>query len=276
MWKSFARLLAAICALFLLISCGTAGGSHDRGTTSKNDSAKKERVATDESAKEKEQAQNDENNQSSRTETNGDQKAITVVNNPSSILVLVNKTHKLPDGYAPKDLVYPNVRFPYKEKIEKRKLRAVAAHALEEMFAAADRAGITLYGESGYRSYDRQVAIYEQNVKTLGKDKAAMVSAYPGTSEHQTGLAIDITSADMLSAGDPLTAKFGETKAGKWVAANAYRFGFIIRYPKGKENITGYEYEPWHIRYVGKKAAKYIHDHNITLEQYVEADKVNK
>ena len=242
MWKPFARFLAAICAIFLLISCGTAGGSHhDRGPTSKNDSGKKERTATDESAKEKEQAQNGEYNQPSRTKTSGSQKAITVVNNPSSILVLVNKTHKLPDGYAPKDLVYPNVRFPYKEKIEKRKLRAVAAHALEEMFAAADRAGITLYGESGYRSYDRQVAIYEQNVKTLGKEKAAMVSAYPGTSEHQTGLAIDITSADMLSAGDPLTAKFGETKAGKWVTANAYRFGFIIRYPKGKENITGYE-----------------------------------
>ncbi|WEG11491.1 M15 family metallopeptidase [Pullulanibacillus sp. KACC 23026] len=190
---------------------------------------------------------------------------IQVVKDPTSITVLVNKTHKLPDGYVPPHLVYPKVAFPYSDLIEKRMMRDVAAKALESMFAAAKNDGIVLYGESGYRSYIRQESVYAYNVKTKGKAQASIVSAYPGTSEHQTGLAMDITAADVQ---DDLVQAFGSEPEGKWVAKHAHEYGFIIRYPKGKESITGYEYEPWHIRYVGVKAATYIYEHHLTLEEY--------
>lgn len=178
----------------------------------------------------------------------------------------MNKTHKLPDGYVPPNLVYPNVTFPYTEKIEKREMRQVAATALEKMFDAASAQGIHLYGQSGYRSYTTQKAIFAFNVKNEGYKQASIVSAHPGTSEHQTGLAIDVTAADV---NDELIQKFGDTPEGQWLSANAYKYGFIIRYPKGDQNITGYEYEPWHIRYVGVDVATQIHTHNWTLEQYI-------
>lgn len=190
---------------------------------------------------------------------------IQVVTDPTSITVLVNKTHKLPDGYVPPHLVYPNVAFPYSAKVEKREMRAVAAHALEKMFAAATKDGIPLYAQSGYRSFATQQAIFAYNVKTEGYKQANIVSAHPGTSEHQTGLAMDLTDPEVQ---DQLIQKFGDTPEGKWVAQHAHEYGFIIRYPKGKESITGYEYEPWHIRYLGVKVATYIYQHHLTLEQY--------
>jgi len=196
---------------------------------------------------------------------------LIVDKNPESLLVLVNKTHKLPDGYIPPDLIYPDVRFPYSNMIEKRKVRSVAAKALKRLFMAADNVGYKLYGESGYRSYDRQVSIYNSSVNKYGVAKASTISAHPGTSEHQTGLAVDITSQEMVNEdpSDPLIQKFGDTAEGHWVARNAHKYGFIIRYPKGKEKMTGYEYEPWHIRYVGVKVAKDIYEHGWTLEEYL-------
>lgn len=272
MMRFSTKIATGLCAATMLIACG-----HDDSKTENHKVTKHETVKKKDSHKIQDLSA--KNNQDSNTDKNANQSdkdgAITVIANPTSILALVNKTHQLPDGYTPKNLVYPNVPFPYPDKIEKREMRADAADALEKMFAAASDAGFKLYGESGYRSYQRQVSVYEHNVQTLGKAKADIVSAHPGTSEHQTGLAMDITSQDMLTNADPLTQQFGDTDAGKWVANNAYQFGFIIRYPKDKENITGYEYEPWHVRYVGVKAATYIHDHHITLEQYINAEKVD-
>ena len=115
---------------------------------------------------------------------------------------------------------------------------------------------------SSYRSYDYQVNLYNNYVKSDGKDAADTYSARPGFSEHQTGLAVDIYNKEL-----PYTS-FEETKEFEWMQKNAYKYGFILRFPKDKVNITGYQYEAWHYRYVGKKAAKYIHDHNITLEEY--------
>jgi LAS superfamily LD-carboxypeptidase LdcB len=192
--------------------------------------------------------------------------AIQVVSNPTSVTVLVNKTHKLPDGYIPPDLVYPNVKFPYSEKIEKREMRAVAAHALEKMFAAASKDGITLYAQSGYRSYVTQKAVFDDSVKTEGLKKTITAVAIPGTSEHQTGLAIDLTSP---AVNDDVVQAYANTPDGEWVANNAHVYGFIIRYPKGKDAITGYEYEPWHIRYVGADVATYLYEHHLTLEEYL-------
>lgn len=189
-----------------------------------------------------------------------------VIQNPENILVLVNKNYFLPADYEPSDLTIPKVPFSFGDSdIPKRYMRKEAAHALEQLFAAAKKEGIILYGASGYRSYERQAAIFDAEKKQKGEEKAAQSVARPGQSEHQTGLTIDVTSE---SVHFQITEKFGETKEGIWLQNNAFKYGFIIRYPKGKENITQYKYEPWHIRYVGKKAAKVIQENHLTLEEY--------
>ncbi|GAB6443368.1 M15 family metallopeptidase [Bacillus luti] len=189
---------------------------------------------------------------------------LILVNDQNSPLVVVNKERKLSSSYVPKNLRIPNVKFPFAEKVEKKYIQDVAATALEEMFKAAEKDGMHLFGVSGYRSYERQTQIYKNNVKTMGQKEADAVSAVPGTSEHQTGLSIDISSQ---SANFELEQKFGATPEGKWVAEHAHEHGFIIRYPEGKTDITGYTYEPWHIRYVGKEHATYIYENGLTLEE---------
>lgn len=189
---------------------------------------------------------------------------IPTVTNSDSIDVVVNKKRFLPSSYIPK-LVEPNVPFTFKGKSEKRMMRPEAAQALESLFAGAKNDGITLYGVSAYRSYVTQKSIYEGNVKSQGEKEASQFSAKPGTSEHQTGLAIDV------SDGDPkclVEQCFASSKAAKWLEEHAAEYGYIIRYLKGKESITGYSYEPWHIRYVGKEVAAEIAKQGITLEEY--------
>ncbi|UVI29250.1 M15 family metallopeptidase [Paenibacillus spongiae] len=182
--------------------------------------------------------------------------------------LLINKDHPLPEDYKPDDLVYPDVKFTFLEKIEKRMMRKPASQALEKLFAAAAKDGLPLAGVSAYRSHDRQKQLFEAYVRKDGEAKARTYSAYPGTSEHETGLAIDVTGADGKCAA---TGCFGGTPEAKWLAKHAYEFGFIIRYPKGKEDITGYQYEPWHLRYVGPTAANTIYSHGWTLEEHAEA-----
>lgn len=186
--------------------------------------------------------------------------------------MLINKQIKLPEDYEPKDLVYPDVRFTFNEKIEKRMMRKEAAAALEKLFAAAERDKLPLAGVSAYRSHARQKALFESYVRKDGEEKARTYSAYPGTSEHETGLAIDVTGADGKYAADD---RFAGTKEAKWLAEHAHEYGYIIRYPKGKEKITGYQYEPWHIRYVGVETAKEIYERGITLEEYANAVEVS-
>jgi zinc D-Ala-D-Ala carboxypeptidase len=188
-----------------------------------------------------------------------------LVTNQLDIAVVVNKKRALPESFAPTDLTEPQVPFSFSEKNEKRMLRKEAALALEKLFKLASQDGIKLYGISGYRSYATQKSVYNSNVKNQGQAAADKVSAQPGNSEHQTGLAIDVSSA---SAKFGLEESFGSTAEGKWLAAHAHEAGFIIRYPKGKESITGYSYEPWHIRYVGMDMAREILDNKWTLEEY--------
>lgn len=189
-----------------------------------------------------------------------------VIQNPTNYMALVNKQYSLPDGYAPEDLVRPNVLFSFGDQdIEKSYLREEAAKALELMFSEGKKNGMDYFAVSGYRSYTRQTAVFNAEVSKYGKDKAIQAVAIPGSSEHQTGLSMDLSSQ---SANFELSEEFGETVEGKWVAENAHRFGFILRYPKGKEGITGYKYEPWHFRYVGKEAAAIIYEKQLTLEEY--------
>jgi len=161
----------------------------------------------------------------------------------------------------------PDIPFSFSSKtLDKRKLQRVAAEALEKLYRAAlKEKGLKIYGVSGYRSYDRQYEIYGTNLFTRGITHTNLYSAMPGASEHQTGLAIDVSCS---SIGYSLINSFATTKEGKWLKDNAWRFGFILRYPKDKEHITGYAYEPWHIRYVGVPLAYYLYKNNLTLEEY--------
>jgi zinc D-Ala-D-Ala carboxypeptidase len=189
-----------------------------------------------------------------------------VIQNATNTMALVNKGFALPNGYIPQDLVRPKVAFSFGDQdIEKSYLRKEAGEALELMFSDAVKNGVHLFAVSGYRSYERQKAVFDAEVNRVGYEKAVQAVAVPGNSEHQTGLSMDISSE---SANFGLTEQFGETEEGKWLANNAHRFGFIQRYPKGKEEITGYQYESWHYRYVGVKAATQIFENQLTLEEY--------
>jgi D-alanyl-D-alanine carboxypeptidase len=184
---------------------------------------------------------------------------------PSSITVYVNKEYCLPKDYKPKNLVTPNIRFDITYYDEKTLMRPEAAKALEKLFAAAEKNGYTLFGVSAYRSFDRQYKIFTNNIATQGKEHTLMYSAVPGTSEHQTGLAIDVSVA---SLNNKLSDEFADTPEGKWLAHNSYKYGFIIRYTKDKAAITGYAYEPWHIRFVGRGLAYYLYTNQLTLDEY--------
>lgn len=194
---------------------------------------------------------------------------------PESLTVLVNRAFLLPENYIPKNLVMPKIKFDTKVITEKNNLRGDAAIQVEKMIKAAKKKKIKITGVSGYRSYARQKAVFDQSVKDHGKDHADKYCAIPGSSEHQTGLAIDVSTPDIANV---LEEKFADTKAGKWIAKNSYKYGFVVRYPKGKQKITGYNYEPWHLRYVGISTAKYLYNNKLTLEEMynVSMNKENK
>lgn len=184
---------------------------------------------------------------------------------PSSYTVLVNRDHLLPKNYVPDDLVYVDIPFDTYGKKENHKMRKAAAKAVKALISKAKKNKLNLFGISAFRSYKRQKDIYKRNIKHKGKEKTDYYSAEAGSSEHQTGLTIDLSTR---SIGYDLVEALAHTKEGKWLEKNCYKYGFIIRYPKGKEKITGYKYEPWHIRYVGKNMAKYLYQKNLTLEEY--------
>ncbi|WP_042351487.1 M15 family metallopeptidase [Bacillus massiliigorillae] len=188
-----------------------------------------------------------------------------VASHPSDIAVLINKEFRLPENYVPNDLVYPDVPFIFNEKIEKRQMRKEPAEALKRMFEAAKSDGIHLAGVSGYRSEAAQTRLYNNYVSKDGVEEADRYSARPGHSEHQTGLSIDVSG---ITGEFAVEDQFANTEEAKWLDKHAHEYGFIIRFPKGKEDITGYKYKPWHIRYVGKDIATEIHEKGITLEEY--------
>jgi len=146
-------------------------------------------------------------------------------------------------------------------------LQADALAALEEMLADASDAGHTILVLSAYRSYQHQILAFDRNIELMGSvEEAERVSARPGHSEHQLGTTVDLTSA---AASWDLLESFGATPEGQWVAENSWRYGFIISYPEGFEAITGYKYEPWHIRFLGADTAADVHDSGLTLYEYL-------
>lgn len=186
--------------------------------------------------------------------------------------ILVNKKHRLSPSYVPPELTEPRILFDAPSNSPKRLLDLPAARAAEQLFSSARSQGIFLYGISGYRSYERQKEIYEKRLKEMPPSYVNFYVAPPGASEHQTGLALDVScpSIDLQ-----LEDCFADTKEGQWLAANAPLFGFILRYPRGKEEITGYAWEPWHIRYVSKSLALYLSLTDLTLEEYFEQDQLS-
>ncbi|MGN9162165.1 M15 family metallopeptidase [Clostridium sulfidigenes] len=176
--------------------------------------------------------------------------------------VVVNKNYALTSDYKPKDLVQVDIEFLPESTEEERYMTKESAKALEELVDAASKEGVYLYGLSGYRSYKTQKNLYEYNVETQGKSYSDKYVAKPGASEHQLGEAMDLaTSSGWISEGCP---------EANWIANNAYKYGFIVRYESGKEDITGYNYEPWHVRYVGSEMSEKIYNDGITLEEFAE------
>ncbi|MBA2278852.1 M15 family metallopeptidase [Candidatus Saccharibacteria bacterium] len=179
---------------------------------------------------------------------------------------VVNKTRPLPAGYVPADLAVPDVRLRLADSEEQMKFSKSATADLIAMFKAAEADDVQLVFGSGYRSEALQRQFYNSYVAQDGKAAADRYSARPGTSEHQTGLAFDATS---VSQNCHLEICYANLPEGMWLAANAHEYGFILRYPDGKESITGYQYEPWHLRWVGTELATEMNNSSAkTLEEF--------
>ena len=173
-------------------------------------------------------------------------------------LILVNKYYYLESDYIPENLEAISNRFALSDM----RLVKVAKEAFEALAKKAKEDGFSIVAMSSYRSYDYQVNLYNRYVKSDGKEAADTYSGRPGHSEHQTGFAVDV-----YNGKTPYT-DFESTKEYEWMQKHAHEFGFILRFPKGKEDETGYQFESWHYRYVGVDAASYIHKNNISFEEY--------
>lgn len=182
-----------------------------------------------------------------------------------SLLIVANKKHKLPDGYVPADLVTPDIA-----QTAACTMRAPAAEAIAEMSCAAAEDGVYLKISSAYRGEDYQRTLYNGYSASYGSETADTISSRPGYSDHQTGLAADFVEGDGSLNGINFNPSFEGTESGKWLARHAHEYGFIMRYPKDKQEITGYAYEPWHFRYIGVEYATAIYEKDVfyTFEEF--------
>lgn len=180
-------------------------------------------------------------------------------------LILVNKYQKLNKNYIPKNLEDINNKYFINANQNRKKLIKEARINFEKLSEDSIKNNTPVYGQSAYRDYETQKALYDEAVNNLGQLLAEKETARPGHSEHQTGLAIDVSST---KEGNML--EFEKTKSFKWMIENAHKYGFILRYQKNKEAIHGYIYEPWHYRYVGIKTATDIYNNynNLTYDEY--------
>lgn len=173
-------------------------------------------------------------------------------------LILVNKFNYLPADYEIKDLVKMNLQYAFNDK----SIRQEVYDSFKEMVNVAKQEGLTIVANSAYRDNAYQISVYDSIKNRQGKEKADSLAARPGHSEHETGLALDVSTLKGGLEGFETTDEF------KWMKDNAYKFGFILRYPEGKEYLTGYAYEPWHYRYVGTEVAEKINELDITFDEY--------
>ena len=190
---------------------------------------------------------------------------ITLSDTKKDILILTNKYLRLDEDYKPSDLERINRDYFINGNSKVSYLRKDARDAFERLSADSIKNNTPVYGQSAYRSYEKQSILYNNAVESYGKEKAMLDTARPGHSEHQTGLAIDVSST---KTGNMLD--FENTDSFNWMVNNAHKYGFILRYPKGKENIHGYIYEAWHYRYVGVKVATDMHNNysDLTFDEY--------
>lgn len=183
---------------------------------------------------------------------------------PGSIWTLLSKTHPVSIDYVPANLKIPNVLTRTDKSDLERSIRSDIEQPMINMFTAASANGYQLMIGSGYRSAALQSTYFNSLASSVGETVANQSIAKPGQSEHQTGLAADITT---VSRNCYLDNCFADTSDGQWLANNSYKYGFILRYPKDKETITGYQYESWHFRYVGIELATALHDSGLTLDE---------
>ena len=186
----------------------------------------------------------------------------------NGLFLLVNKDpeNHLDPSYKAEDLE-PIKYYAADRNKYTRFMRAEAAEAFHRLVETAAEEGIDIVMTTAYRSYEFQQILWDNYVAQKGEEEANKTSARPGESEHQTGLAVDLSTSEIDYRN---SSDFADTAAGRWVAENAHKFGFILRFPEDKTDITGYSYEPWHIRYVGLTAAADIYEENLTLEEYLE------
>ena len=238
MKKTMALMLAATCLVGTLSSCRNAAEENEGDTEQITRTADQTTASSDSTENTTGLKETDITIQPPAVPSVvTDEQGLTYING----ILVVNKTYSLPSTYAPG-------------------VDSEAYAALQEMFQGAAAEGISLEIVSGYRSFDRQSTLYNNYVARDGVEAADTYSARAGHSEHQTGLAFDLNS---------LEESFGETREGIWLREHCWEYGFIIRYPKGKESVTGYMYEPWHVRYLGKSAAKSVFDSGLCLEEYL-------
>lgn len=183
---------------------------------------------------------------------------------PSSIWVLANKQHALGTEYIPAELVAPKVAIRSNATADEQHVRSILVEPLSQMFDAAAKDGHSLMIGSAYRSAVTQDQLFKRYVADAGYETADKYSAHPGYSEHQTGLAVDISTTSQQCY---LSECFIGTADGQWLADNAHKYGFALRYIQGKEAITGYNFEPWHYRYVGVDLATALYQSKLTLEE---------
>ncbi len=187
-----------------------------------------------------------------------------LINDINSLFVLANKANYFPEDFVPIGLVAPKSR--YAGGGDRNKLRDIAADALDDMVKAAAESSCDIQSVSAYRSIAYQKDLFNYYAQRDGVEKANKYSSKPGYSEHHTGLCVDLSSPSM---GFGLDQSYGDTPEGKWLEENAAEYGFVIRYPKDKENITGYTYEPWHLRYLGIPLARYLKQNNLCYEEFL-------
>lgn len=253
------------CILVLgLVGCSGSKNNEDVADTEDNDTELTDNSFENE-LKEDELNNSSEDSNEPSAENQDNEEESAEDNKDETIIALVNKEYSLGEEYVPDDLVPVDVPTVL-ENPEVNQLREVAADALKSMFEEAKKSDVYLHARSGYRSYQTQVQLFQNYSDKHGEEAANRYSARPGQSEHQTGLVMDVTSE---SVNYQLTESFGETKEGKWLSEHAHESGFIIRYPKNGEDITGYIYEPWHIRYLGIEMATKVYKSGRTYEEYV-------
>ena len=185
-------------------------------------------------------------------------KDIKFVKNPDDILVLVNKNNRLPSNFIPSDLVPIDPKYANEGKLVREEVKIW----FEKLSNDAKNLGYKIIAISAFRDFNYQEQLYNYYAETKGQKEADLISARPGHSEHQTGLAVDVEGSNNNYN------EFDKSIEFEWMKNNAHKYGFILRYPKNKEKITGFKYEPWHYRYVGKEAANIIYHKNLTLEEY--------